>query len=97
MPSPRRVGIITAGSTSGGRTTSSTDGYAVPINQALQIAQDIRDGKASSTIHIGESAFLGVQVAGSGSATNGVRIANSAYARVAARAFVHAGASKAEG
>ena len=80
------VGIITAGSTSGGRTTSSTDGYAVPINQALQIAQDIRDGKASSTIHIGESAFLGVQVAGSGGATNGVRISGTVAGSGAAKA-----------
>jgi S1-C subfamily serine protease len=85
------VGIITAGSTTGGRTTSSTDGYAVPINQAMQIAQDIRDGKASSTIHIGESAFLGIQVAGSGGATNGVRIAGTVAGSGAAKAGLKAG------
>ena len=63
------IGIITAGSVSSGVSGSTdTDGYAVPINQAMQIAQDIRDGKASSTIHIGDSAFLGVQVSGRSSA-----------------------------
>jgi S1-C subfamily serine protease len=85
------VGIITAGSTSGGRTTGATDGYAVPINQALKIAQDIRDGKASSTIHIGESAFLGIQVAGSGNSTNGVRIAGTVAGSAAAKAGLKAG------
>ena len=57
------IGIITAGSVAPSRNgETDTDGYAVPINQAMQIAQDIRDGKASDTIHIGASAFLGMQV-----------------------------------
>jgi S1-C subfamily serine protease len=85
------VGIITAGSTSGGRTTGATDGYAVPINQAMQIAQDIRDGKASSTIHIGESAFLGIQVAGSSNASNGVRVSGTVAGSAAAKAGLKAG------
>lgn len=62
------IGIITAGSVAPSRNgETDTDGYAVPINQAMQIAQDIRDGKASDTIHIGATAFLGVQVSGRGS------------------------------
>jgi S1-C subfamily serine protease len=85
------VGIITAGSTSGGRTTGATDGYAVPINQALKIAQDIRDGKASSTIHIGESAFLGIQVAGSAGSANGVRVSGTVAGSAAAKAGIKAG------
>jgi S1-C subfamily serine protease len=67
------VGVITAGSTSGGRISSTTtDGYAVPIDQAMSIASDIRAGKASSTIHIGASAFLGITV--TASATHGVPV-----------------------
>jgi len=62
------IGIITAGSvgpsTSRLGATTTTDGYAIPVNQALAIAQDIRDGKASGTVHIGASAFLGIQVSG---------------------------------
>ena len=85
------VGIITAGSTSGGRTTGATDGYAVPINQAMQIGQDIRDGKSSATIHIGESAFLGIQVAGSAGTNNGVRIAGTVAGSAAAKAGLKAG------
>ena len=60
------IGIITAGSVStSGRTTTTTDGYAIPINEALALAQDIRDGTKTSTNHLGQSAFLGITVAGS--------------------------------
>jgi S1-C subfamily serine protease len=62
------IGIITAGSVAPSRGGGTdTDGYAVPINQAMDIARDIMAGKASDTIHIGASAFLGVQVSGQGS------------------------------
>ncbi|WP_245713799.1 S1C family serine protease [Nocardia vaccinii] len=37
-------------------------GFAIPINKALTIAKQIRAGKGSSTVHIGQSAFLGVSV-----------------------------------
>ncbi|HEU4947276.1 MAG TPA: trypsin-like peptidase domain-containing protein [Kribbella sp.] len=43
-----------------------TEGYAIPINEALTIADQIEAGNASSTIHIGESPMLGVSVADSG-------------------------------
>ncbi|MFI5611101.1 S1C family serine protease [Amycolatopsis sp. NPDC051903] len=45
------------------------EGFAIPIAQAADIAQRIRDGKASDTVHIGPSAFLGLTVvdAGNGS------------------------------
>jgi S1-C subfamily serine protease len=86
------IGINTAGSTSNGRTTSATtQGYAVPINQALDIAQQIRDGKASSTVHIGASAFLGIQVSGSASSSTGVRVAGTISGSAAAKAGIVAG------
>ena len=54
----------TAASVSGGyRQMSSTDGYAIPINTALSIAGQIEDGKASATVHVGGTAFLGISVA----------------------------------
>jgi S1-C subfamily serine protease len=40
-----------------------SQGYAVPINQAMEIADQIEAGNASSTIHIGASAMLGISVA----------------------------------
>ncbi|MBU3063371.1 S1C family serine protease [Nocardia sp. NEAU-G5] len=38
-------------------------GFAIPINKAVGIAKQIQSGNASGTIHIGQSAFLGVGVA----------------------------------
>jgi S1-C subfamily serine protease len=45
------------------RRVSSSDGYAVPINRAVAIARLIEAGKASATIHVGATAYLGVEVA----------------------------------
>ena len=39
---------------------SATQGYAIPINTALSIAKQIEAGQASSTVHIGATAFLGL-------------------------------------
>jgi S1-C subfamily serine protease len=36
--------------------------YAIPINEAVSIASQIEAGHASSTTHIGATAFLGVQI-----------------------------------
>ncbi len=59
------IGMVTAGSSSAGSIDPVTkvDGYAVPIDQAQSIARQIIDGRSSSTVHIGENGFLGVQVA----------------------------------
>ena len=52
------VGIDTAAQ-QGGYTTA---GFAIPIESALSIAQQIQNGQSSTTILIGYPAFLGVQV-----------------------------------
>jgi S1-C subfamily serine protease len=43
--------------------SSGNQGYAIPINQAITIAQEIEAGTSSSTVHIGATAFLGVEIA----------------------------------
>ena len=50
---------------SGSGQTSTTQGFTIPINTALSIARQIEAGQASSTVHIGETAFLGVGIASS--------------------------------
>lgn len=55
------VGIDTAASVT--RAGSSTAGWAIPITKALAVADQIRAGRASKTVHIGETASLGVQLA----------------------------------
>jgi S1-C subfamily serine protease len=47
---------------------SATQGYAIPINQAISLAHQIIGDQGSSTVHIGQSAFLGVSVSDAGQA-----------------------------
>jgi S1-C subfamily serine protease len=54
------VGVDTAASS--GTSSSTIDGYAVPIEDALAVVQQIRRGTETSTVQVGASAFLGVQV-----------------------------------
>lgn len=66
------IGVDTAGSSSGAGTRSATTvGFAIPINTANAIAAQIMAGKSSDTVHIGATAFLGVELAtGAGAAGN---------------------------
>jgi S1-C subfamily serine protease len=66
----RVVGIDTAASSSSPFAVSaSRDGYAIPIGKATTVAKQIVSGKSSATVHIGATAFLGVQVASTPSFT----------------------------
>ena len=75
----RVVGMNTAASTGSGPNVftisgvTTKDGYAIPINHALGVAKQIRDGHASATVHIGPTAFLGIQTAASASSYGGIR------------------------
>jgi S1-C subfamily serine protease len=42
-------------------------GFAIPINAAMSLARTIEAGNGSSTVHIGPTAFLGVEISPSGS------------------------------
>ena len=68
--SGKMIGMDTAASSGfsfdqGGALTSQ--GFAIPINAALSIAKEITAGRASSAVHIGATAFLGVSVVASAS------------------------------
>jgi S1-C subfamily serine protease len=47
---------------------STTDSYAIPINRALAIARQIVSGKASATVHVGATGFLGISAVAAGDA-----------------------------
>ena len=49
---------------------TATQAFAIPISQATSIASQIEAGKASSTVHIGATAKLGVYVDGSRSSAD---------------------------
>jgi S1-C subfamily serine protease len=50
---------------------SQTQAFSIPISRALAIAGQIEAGNASSTVHIGATGFLGVELATSGSSSSG--------------------------
>jgi S1-C subfamily serine protease len=95
------IGMDTAASTgsSGGFGTTaavSTTAFSIPINKAMAIADQIEAGRASATVHIGATAFLGVQVAsagagGFGQAGSGVPIAGVVNGTAAAAAGLGSG------
>jgi S1-C subfamily serine protease len=64
--SGRVIGVDAAGSTSG-----NAAGFAIPINRALTVTKQIAALRASTFVHIGATAFIGLQVQ---AATNGIAI-----------------------
>ncbi|MGH3124970.1 MAG: S1C family serine protease [Streptosporangiaceae bacterium] len=88
------VGMNTAASTgismtgfNGQSGQQQTQAFAIPISKAERIAGQIEAGQASSTVHIGQTAFLGVQISngstgfggfgsnGDGTTSNGAAVA----------------------
>ena len=65
--SGRVIGMDSAASTGsqfafGDGQSGGADGYAIPIAHALAIVKQIESGRGSSSVHVGGTAFLGVQV-----------------------------------
>jgi S1-C subfamily serine protease len=61
------IGMDSAASTGsqfafGDGQSGGADGYAIPIAHALAIVKQIESGRGSSSVHVGGTAFLGVQV-----------------------------------
>ena len=61
----------TAASAGSSGTGGASQAYAIPIGTALSVARSIESGRASSTIHIGATGFLGIQVQDSSAADSG--------------------------
>jgi S1-C subfamily serine protease len=97
------IGMDTAGSDLNGGFgfnpggTAGARGYAIPINTALAIVTTIKQGDAVSGVHIGPTAFLGVEfnsaTASSAGANpaNGVTIAGTIVGTPAQKAGLAAG------
>ena len=77
------IGIDTAAAQGG-----ATEGYAIPIQNALTIAGEITSGQASSTVTIGYPAFLGVEVASTDNSTAGYGYGSSGSSASAAGATI---------
>ena len=99
------IGIDAAGgsSSNGFGTSQSTQGFAVPVNTAMAIVNQIQTHTASATVHVGATAFLGVGLesadsqsgfnfgGGSGSSTSGALVASVVSGAPAAQAGLTAG------
>ncbi len=70
------IGIDTAASTAapgqyGTTSATTTQAFSIPIDRALSIAGQIEAGTSSATVHIGATAFLGVEVESSSASYGG--------------------------
>jgi S1-C subfamily serine protease len=69
------IGIDTAASAGSGSQLSSstvTQAFTIPINEAVTIARQIEASQSSATVHIGSTAFLGIAIAGSPGGAQGI-------------------------
>jgi S1-C subfamily serine protease len=55
------------GSQAGSQSGQAEQAFAIPINEAVSIANQIEAGNASGDVHIGATAFLGVELGSAGS------------------------------
>ena len=99
------IGIDTAGgSSTDSTTTATTAGFAVPINDAMSVVSQIQNNDSSGTVHVGATAFLGVEIQSSdqsglgdvfggqsGSSTSGATLAGTLSGSPAAQAGLAAG------
>jgi S1-C subfamily serine protease len=71
------IGMDTAGSSSQaagnqpGQAQTQTQAFAIPITEASSIASQIEAGTPSSTVHLGRTAFLGIQTSPAGTGAIG--------------------------
>ncbi|MCV7378139.1 serine protease [Mycobacterium alsense] len=81
------VGVNTAASDN--YKLSGGQGFAIPIGNAMAVANQIRSGAASNTVHIGPTAFLGLGVSDTNG--NGARVERVVGSGPAAAAGISAG------
>ena len=88
------IGVNTAASAryqfNRGGGPAAVQGFAIPINQAMSIVDQIESGNGSATVHIGGSAMLGVSVTDPG-AGQGAAVAQVLSGGPAAQAGLAAG------
>jgi S1-C subfamily serine protease len=72
------VAMDTAASGGPQLSSTATQGFAIPINEALSVGRQIEARTGSSTVHIGPTAFLGVGIAAPG-AVGGTTSSGSSF------------------
>jgi S1-C subfamily serine protease len=82
------IGMDTAANGGYRRFSSSTVGFAIPINAALSVAHQIESGNGGAKIHIGSRAMLGVEIQDVSSQGSGSGFGNGGSAPVNSGALV---------
>ena len=97
------IGMDTAASTSPTTTgfqpqsgQTQTQAFAIPISEASSIASQIEAGTPSSTVHLGATAFLGVQTSSAGIGSDGSGFGGSSTSSGAIIAGVVSGSAAAQ-
>jgi S1-C subfamily serine protease len=85
------IGIDTAASVGRRFSAGASEGFAIPIERALNVVKQIEAGKASATVHLGLPGFLGVSISPARSSSAGAVVAAVVPGLPAAAAGVHAG------
>jgi S1-C subfamily serine protease len=94
------IGMDTAASGNYSFSSAAGQGFAIPVNTAAVIVTQIQNHGSSATVHIGPTAFLGVELqpadqgglsGGSGSPSSGALVAGVLSGTPAARAGLTAG------
>jgi S1-C subfamily serine protease len=69
---------------------SATQGYTIPIDTAISVARQIEAGQGSATVHIGATAFIGLEISAQ-QYSNGVLIEGTVSGTPAANAGITGG------
>jgi S1-C subfamily serine protease len=64
------LGMDTAAASGNQLQAAISQGYAIPINEAMSIAHSILAGDSTASIHVGPTAFLGVLISSSSQSAN---------------------------
>jgi len=93
------IGINTAASSHGTQVQrQQTQAFAIPINQAKAIAGQIEAGTSSTTVHIGPTGLLGVQIlSADNAAANGIQAGAGAAVAAVVSGTPAAGAGLTQG
>jgi S1-C subfamily serine protease len=78
----RAIAMDTAATVFGASSGTSDNAFAIPINKALAVAKQAESGKGSTAVHVGNTAFLGVEVVTLRSATRGSGASGATIAEI---------------
>lgn len=56
------IGVDAAGLSEKARAVSAPEAYAIPIDTAMAVVEQVRDGRSGGTVHVGPTPYLGIGV-----------------------------------